>query len=326
MKKFIKRLAALLAVALVCLGASSCSEAGSSGTTASNGEKPKIGFMAFDIGLDPFVAVMVDEVKKQADEMGVELDVRNGGGDLNKQISQIQEFVTAGKDAIIVYPGDPEGIGPAVKAADRAGIPVFTVNLGLEKSIPVKGFVGADDKDYGRKQGQMLLQAIGEEGNVGLVMGGLGTSAQILRTEGLKEVLASHPKIKIVEEQSDGWQAEKTVALTQDWVNKHPKGKLDAIVVQGPEAMGAITWAHANGRSEIKWILGDYPSELKEPIADGRVFGTVSQDPAEQGREVIKTAYEWLRGDKSKVKPELFTPLPLVTKENVATMEPVFGL
>lgn len=326
MKKSIKRMASLAVAALVCLGASSCGETGQAGTTGSNSDKPKVGFMAFDIGLDPFVAVMVDEVKKQADEMGVELDVRNGGGDLNKQISQIQEFVTAGKDAIIVYPGDPEGIGPSIKAADRAGIPVFTVNLALEKSIPVKAFVGADDKDYGRKQGQMLVKAIGEEGNVGLVMGGLGTSAQILRTEGLMEVIASHPKINVIEKQSDGWQAEKTLALTQDWVNKHPKGELDAIVVQGPEAMGAITWAHDNGRKEIKWILGDYPTELKAPIADGRVFGTVSQDPAEQGREVLKAAYEWLRGDKSKVKPEMFTPLPVVTKENVAKMEPVFGL
>lgn len=297
------------------------------GSSDSGDDRLEVGFMAFDIGLDPFVSAMVDEAENEADAKGIDLDVRNGGGDLSKQISAVQDFITQDKDAIIVYPGDPEGIGPVVEQAKAAGIPVFTVNLSLAEDIPVTTFVGANDKEYGEKQAQMLVEAMGDEGEVGLIMGALGTSAQLLRTEGFKEVLSDYPKIEIVEEQADGWQSDKTLALTQDWATKYPKGKLDAIVVQGPQAMGAIRWAHNKGRDDIRWILGDYPTDLVEPIKNGLVYGTVSQDPAEQGREVVDAAYNWLSGNEDAVEvPAQYTPLPVVTKENVDQMKPVFGL
>lgn len=318
-KRFARMAAAGLALALP-LTACGSSDSGSD-------DKLEIGFMAFDIGLDPFVSAMVDEAEATAKEKGIELDVRNGGGDLNKQISAVQDFITQDKDAIIVYPGDPEGIGPIIEQAKAKGIPVFTVNLSLNEEFPVTTFVGANDKEYGEKQAQMLVDSMGEEGKVCLIMGALGTSAQILRTEGFKEVVSKYPGIEVVEEQADGWQSDKTLALTQDWVTKYPKGDLDAIVVQGPQAMGSIRWANDKGRNEITWILGDYPTDLVEPIKDGLVYGTVSQDPAEQGREVVLAAYNWVSGKKDEVKtPELYTPLPIVTKENVDEMKPVFGL
>lgn len=314
-------LAAALATTFALVACGSSSPEGGGG-----GEKLDVGFMAFDIGLDPFVSAMVDAVKTEAKAENVNLDIRNGSNDLNKQISQIQDFITAKKDAIIVYPGDPEGIGPIVKVAEKAGIPVFTVNLQLKDNIPVTAYVGADDTDYGRQQGEMLVESVGKEGQVGLIMGALGTSAQIQRTKGFKEVLADHPGIKIVEQQSDGWQADKTLSLTQDWVSKYSKDDLDAVVVQGPQAMGAVTWANKNGRNNIKWVLGDYPTDLVQPIKDGLIVGTISQDPAEQGRLALQAAVDYMTGDKSKVKKKNFTPLPRITKDNVDEMKPVFGL
>lgn len=314
-----------LIVALVAaLALAGC---GSSASDSSGGgARPEIGFMAFDIGLDPFVSAMVEEIKSEATANDVDLDVRNGGNDLNKQISQVQDFITAKKDAIIVYPGDPEGLGPAIRQAEKAGIPVFTVNLQLNKDLPVTAYVGADDEDYGRQQGEMVVEALGGKGEVALVMGGLGTSAQILRTKGFEDVVAKNPGIKVVEKQSDGWQGDKTLSLTQDWVSKYSADKLDAIVVQGPQAMGAVRWANKNGRDQIKWVLGDYPTDLVEPIKQGLIVGTISQDPAEQGREVLKAALAYLDGGKDSVKREQFTPLPRVTKDNVDELKPVFGL
>lgn len=317
--------AAGLALLLPLAACGSSSDA--SGEDGGGGESFDVGFMAYDIGLDPFVTAMVDAAEKQAEAKGIDLDVRNGRGDLATQINAVQDFVTQGKDAIIVYPGDPEGIGPAVKQADAADIPVFAVNLSLADGIPVTTFVGADDKEYGVKQGEMLVDAMGEEGKIGLIMGALGTSAQLLRTEGLEEAIADYPGIEIVEQQADGWQSDKTIALAQDWLTKYPKGELDAIVVQGPQAMGAIRWARDKGRDEVQWILGDYPTDLVEPIKDGLVYGTVSQDPAEQGQKVVDAAFAWLSGNEDEVEtPAEYTPLPVVTKENVDEMKPVFGL
>ena len=51
----------------------------------------------------------------------------------------------------------------------------------------------------------------------------------------------------------------KALAVVQDLLSSFPKGQLDAIVMQGPEASAAVDFAQRNGRDEIKFIVGDYP-------------------------------------------------------------------
>jgi ABC-type sugar transport system substrate-binding protein len=321
-----RRLLAGMVVA-VCLMVTACGSGDTGGGGTGAKETPKVGFMAFDIGVDPFVSVMVESIQTAAKEKGLQLDVRNGQGDLNQQISIVRQFITEKKDAIIVYPGDPEGIAPVIRQADQQKIPVFTVNLQLKEGTPVTAYVGADDREYGRKQGELVVKAIGEKGNVGLLMGQLGTSAQLQRTEGIKEYFKDYPGIKIVEQQNDDWAAEKALAATQNWVSKYPKGQLNAIVAQGPQAVGAARWARQQrGRSEIEFILGDYPADVKQAISDGLIFGTVNQDPKPQGQTVVESVQLWLDGQQDKVvRPNHFLPLPLVTKENVADSPAAYG-
>jgi ABC-type sugar transport system substrate-binding protein len=49
--------------------------------------------------------------------------------------------------------------------------------------------------------------------------------------------------------------------------------------VQGPEVGAAVDFALRNGRDEIKFIAGDYDQNVRQLIHDGKVFGTVDQDP-----------------------------------------------
>jgi ABC-type sugar transport system substrate-binding protein len=313
----VRRAASVLAIcSLLVFGATACGSDDSD--SGSSNEPPTIGMMIFDIGLDPFVSVLVESAKQEAKSLGVDLKVANGRGDLATQNSQIDQFVTQGVDAIIVYPGDPEGIIPAVTKAEAKGIPTFTMNLALKEGAPVVSYTGADDREYGRLQGELLVEAIGESGKVGLMQGQLGTSAQLMRTEGIKAVLKEHPGIELVEEQPDNWQNERAVALIQDWMAKYPKGQLDAVVAQGPELVAAAKTAHSKGRDEIKFIAGDYPEDVRQAIIDGILFGTVNQDPRPQGKGAVRAAYNWVTGKKAKVKrPANYLPLPKVTKQNV---------
>lgn len=323
MRKSTCRLPGLLAAAALLTACSS--------GTASTGENEKdkslqVGFMAFDIGVDPFVSVMVDSVKKEAAARNIDLDIRNGGNDLNKQISAVQDFVTARKDAIIVYPGDPEGIAPAVRQAATAKIPVFALNLKLKPGTPVVSFAGADDRDYGRQQGELLAKAIGARGNVAVMMGQLGTSAQLERTRGLEEYLKGHPDIKVVAKNPDDWAPEKALALAQDWAAKYPKGQLAGIVVQGPEAVTAARWMRQNGRPEVKFVLGDYPVNVRSAIQSSLVESTVNQDPKPQGRTVVEMVHNWLTGAREKVKqPNNYLPLTQITQANVDSVPAAYG-
>lgn len=257
---------------------------------------------------------------------GVDLDLQNGNGDLATEVAVIQQFIAQGKDAIIVTPSDVEGIVPVILEANKAGIPVFAANNRIGEGADVVSFIGANDVEFGRRQGEMLVSAVGEEAKVGLVLGALGTSAQVLREQGLTEYLADYPGIEIIEKQTANWDGAEALALVQDWLSKYGEGEMVAIVDQGPEGVTAAQWAQQNDRADVKFLLGDYPFDVKVAISDGVVAGTVDQDPYPQGYQAVQYAYYWLLDQQDLVEqPDHFLPLPIVTAENVDEFPAAWG-
>jgi ABC-type sugar transport system substrate-binding protein len=157
-------------------------------------------------------------------------------------------------------------------------------------------------------------------------MGKLGTSAQIDRRAGLMEALKKYPDIQILQAQSADWDNAKALAVTQDFLSRYPKGSLDAIICQGPEGVTGASFAKQSGRTDVKFILGDYPADVRNAIMSGTVYGTVDQDPMPQGVNAVEDAVKWLDGKTSEVQqPNHYLPLPIVTKDNVDKFPPAWG-
>ena len=178
-------------------------------------------------------------------------------------------------------------------------------------------YVGADDVDFGRLQGELLNQAFnGQKAKVAYVMGFAGSPAQVLRAKGWDEFLAKNPQYEEVARVTDDFDGAKALAVVQDLLSRFPKGELDAIVMQGPEGGSAVDFAIRNGREEIKFIAGDYPADIRQLIHDGKIFGTVDQDPYPQAYDAMHMAYLLLNGKDAEIPKPHFLPLPLVTQEN----------
>ena len=288
-------------------------------------EAIEVGAMVWDTS-NPFYSNFIKGQEDAAACYGVSLDLQNGQADLATEVAVIQQFIAQGKDAIIVTPSDVEGIVPVVIEANNAGIPVFAANNRIGEGAEVVSFIGANDVEFGRVQGQMLVHAVGEEAKVGLLLGRLGTSAQLLREEGLNEFLADYPGIEIIEKQTHNWTAQEALALTQDWLSKHGEGEIAAIMDQGPGGVTAAQWAAENDRSDVLFLVGDYPYDVKVAIADGIVAGTVNQDPYPQGYTAVQYAYYWLTDQQDMVEqPDHFLPLPIVTAENEPDFPAAWG-
>lgn len=293
--------------------------------TAEDDEAFRIGSMVWNTSI-PFYSNFIKGQEDAAAELGLELDLRDGGGELEGQVAVVQEFIAEEFDLILVSPGDAEGIVPVIQQANEAGIPVISVNSTVGDGADVVTYVGADDFEFGQKQGELLVQAIGEEGRVAYIMGALGVSAQVLRKQGLEDYLADYPGIEIVEEQTANWDNAEALALTQDWLNRYAEGELDAIIDQGPEGVNGSQWAHENGRDDVLFLMGDYPADVREAIRAGTVYGTVNQDPYPQGHRAVELAKLWLEGQQAEVpQPHDYLPLPIVTQENVEDYEPAWG-
>jgi ribose transport system substrate-binding protein len=277
----------------------------------------------------PFYANFKTGLEDGANHFGFDYDLRDGGGgDLAVEVANIQDFIAQKYDAILLTPSGA-GIVPAIKEANDAGIPVIEVNnragFGSE-DVEVVTYVGADDVDYGRQQGNLLLQVFaGQPAKVGYILGIAGTSPQIMRSEGFKDAIKDNPEIEIVAEVSGDFDAQKALAATQDLLTRFPKGELDVIVVQGPEGVTGADFARKNGREEVKFIVGDYDALVRVAIMDGYVTGTVNQDPYPQAFEGMHMAWLYLNGQEADIPKPLFMELPIITQENAEATPPSWG-
>jgi ribose transport system substrate-binding protein len=297
-----------------------------SGAQAAN-KQYRLGYMIWNTSV-PFYSNLIKMAEQTAKEEGVTIDIQSGNGDLATQISIVQQFIAQGVDMILMSPSDPKGIVPVIRQATQAGIPVMAVNTKADVSsgAQVITYVGVDDFAFGQKQGELLAQAIGGKGNVAYILGKLGTSAQLDRKGGLEDTLKKFPDIKIVASQAADWDNAKALAITQDFLSKYPAGSLAAIIDQGPEGVNGANFATEQGRTDVKFIMGDYPLDVRNAIIKGTVFGTVDQDPAPQGVNAVKDAVLWLDGHKDAVpSPNHYLDLPIITKDNVDQYPPAWG-
>jgi ribose transport system substrate-binding protein len=277
----------------------------------------------------PFYANFKTGIADGAARFGFDFDLRDGGGgDLAKEVGVIQDFI-AQKVSLILLTPSGEGIIPAIKQANDAGIPVIEVNnrAGFESGeADVVTYVGADDTEFGRLQGKLLVDTLaGAPAKVGYVQGISGTSPQILRGQGFDEAIADHPEIEVVGTVTDDFDSAKALAVTQDLLTRFPKGGLDYIVMQGPEGVAAADFARKNGREEVKFILGDYPADVRQAIMDGYVFGTINQDPYPQAFQGMHMAWLYLNGRESEIPKPDFLELPIITQENAEATPPAWG-
>lgn len=276
----------------------------------------------------PFYAGFKKGLDDAAKAYGFEYDLRDGKGDPATEVANIQNFIAEKVDAILLTPMS-DGTIPAIVQANEAGIPVIEVNnkagFGSD-AAEVVTYVGADDVEFGRLQARLLEQTLGTGPlKIGYVMGIPGTSPQILRAQGFKEELANYPDFKIIAEVNDDFDSAKALAVTQDLLTRFPKGELDVIVMQGPEGVAAADFARQNGREEVKFVLGDYPADVRQAIMDGYVLGTINQDPYPQAYEGVHMAWLLLNGQEADIPTPFFLELPIITQENAEAVPPAWG-
>jgi ribose transport system substrate-binding protein len=277
----------------------------------------------------PFYANFKTGLQDGADHFGFTYDLVDGNsGDVATELANLQNFIAQGYDLIILVPSG-EGILPGIKLVNDAGIPIIEANnkagFGRE-GVDVLTYVGADDVEFGRLQGDLLTKAFdGKPAKVAYIMGFPGSPAQVLRAKGWDEFLSKNSQYGEVARVTDDFDGAKALADVQDLLSRFPKGELDAIVMQGPEASAAVDYAIRNGRDEVKFIVGDYPADVRQMIHDGKIFGTVDQDPYPQAYNAMRMAWLHFNGQDAEIPKPYFLPLPLVTKENAVETPAAWG-
>lgn len=266
-----------------------------------------------------FIVMLNDSMEAKAKELGVKLIVTDAQRNAERQVQQVETFVAQQVDVVILNPCEVEASSPAVTKAQAAGIPV--VNVNSETKATPTAFVGSPDEESARLAMEYLAKRLNGQGNVLMMQGFLGQAAQLKRDQGAREVLARHPGLKLLAEQSAEWDRAKAMSLMENWIQSHGD-KIQAVFAQNDEmAMGALlALERAKLKDKVVVASVDAIRDALQAVKDGRLDATIFQDARGQGATAVETAVKIAR--KQPFETKTLIPFRLVTKDNVAEFLP----
>ena len=234
--------------------------------------------------------------------------------DLNKQANQIDSFVAAGAELILLDAADPQALTGAIKRAQAAGVIVVGVD---ERADGEDAVVMTDNVKAGELACQEIVDRLGGKGDI-VILNGPQVSSVVARIKGCDAVLAKAPGIKVLSRDQDAkGSRDGGLNVMQGLLTRFPK--LDAaFTINDPTAIGASLAMKQLGRTEffITSVDGspDIEAALKDPST--KIVSSSSQDPYVMAQRGVEVGYEIMQGKRPAEPIQLMTP-KLVTPENV---------
>lgn len=307
MKKTLRSVILLVLALSMLLALTACS-------TSQKSDKVKIGVTLMDFSTE-FGIGLKDYMTAKADAMGdVELTVVDAGGDAAKQLQQVETFISQKVDAIIMQPQEQEACSPAIDKAKAAGIPIINCNS-LTITEP-DAYVGSNDSESAEIAMTYIAKQLGGKGNVLMMHGHPGQTAEVKRTEGAMDILAQNPDMTLLDEQTADWDRAEAMTLMENWIQAYGD-QINAVFCQNDEmALGALNALVQAGKKDNVLVVGvDAIDDALQSVKDGKMDATVYQDCKGQAEDAIEAAYKLAKGES--VEKEILIPFILVTTENV---------
>lgn len=281
---------------------------------------------AGDIGVsmansDTFLTVLRKGIEKAAADANQPVQIEIADDDVQKQLSQIQNFIAAKADAIIVNAVDTSATAPMTKLANDAGIPIVYVNrqpIDVDALGPKGAFVASNEVDSGTLETKEVCRLLGGKGDILIMVGDLANQAAVQRTKDIHDVIAT-PEcsgLKVLDEQTAVWDPVKAQDLMTNWI---AAGHKPAAVIANNDnmAIGAINAMKAAGWDMKDVVVGgvDATQEALAYMKAGDLDVTVFQDAFGQGSGAVDAAIKLAKGEK--VEAKVWIPFQLVTPENM---------
>lgn len=304
-----------------------------------NGQKESNGTSTYKIGAAvyglkaEYMRLWTTALERHPDVVNgtIDITVFDGQYDASIQQSQFETMAAQGFDGIIFVPIDIEAGAAAVAAAAAEDIPVVGSNTRV-KSDKLASYVGSNDVLSGGMEATSVLEAIGGKGNVVIIEGPIGQSAQIERREGNLKAIKKFPGVKVLEMKTANWSRAEALVLMENWLNAYPD-KIDGVIGQNDEmALGAIQAIEQAGLN-----IKDFPVAGIDGVTDAMLavkddkMVSILQDATAQAQGALDVLMARIVGSDYKPKAAVWekidfnggkesvynVPWVPITKENV---------
>lgn len=293
--------------------------------------KFKIGITQNNVGVDSYQTTYDKAFREAvAANPDVEAVVLDAGGDVARQIAQVEDLIQQKVDAIIIWPTNGEAVVPAVRKAKNAGIPVIATNSNIAEAgfDFIKAFSGPDNITQGSRAAEIMCDkfksmGIDKTAQIVQISGQPGYTTAIERAKGFEDRLPEVcPDVKLMETQPGDWNREKSQKVMEAFLVKYDK--IDGVYA-GDDNMGvgALNAAKAAGRDGIIFVGATNFAVGYEAMERGEYWGSIYQSPVDDAKAALQTAIDVLSG---KEVPFLnYFDTPKITQDNMKDFtKPVF--
>ncbi len=281
-------------------------------------EKIGVTMASFD---DTFLTILRNSINDAAKKDGATVQIEDGGNDVGKQLSQVQNMIAQKVDAIIVNAVDTDATPKITKMATAAKIPLVYVNrkpVDFDKLPAGVAVVASDEKQSGTLQARQVCKLLGGKGDLLVLMGELSNESARARTKDIEDVIATKDcsGMKIVDKREGKWSRTQGQDITMNWLSSGTK--FDAIVSNNDEmAIGAINALKAARKWTPKTVVAgiDATPDGLASMKSGELKVSVYQNAIGQGAQSVAAALKLAK--KQPVDRFVNVPFELVTPENM---------
>ncbi len=281
-------------------------------------EGKTVGFAQTD-SMSSWRTTETDSIKEYVESAGGSFIVKDAGGDIATQESDIRDLVAAGVDYLVVAPLEDNGLQGALQEAMESEIPVILVDRAIagEAGVHYTTAIMSDFVWEGEQCAKALMEALPDGGNVVIINGGYDSSTSTDRQDGFVNAL-DPDKYPIVAEQDGEWLMDKAQSVMENIIQAQGGENIDAVfsvtddMVQG--AMNAIEAAGLVPGQDILTLGIDGTRAAFEDIEAGRQLASCTCTPY-FGPIVVETITKLINGEE--VPEHIVNADTLYTKDNV---------
>jgi ABC-type sugar transport system substrate-binding protein/DNA-binding response OmpR family regulator len=248
----------------------------------------------------------------------VELQFVSADDSDEKQIEQINQFISDGINLLIVAPNQVATVSPAIDKAFDQGIPVIVFDR-KTNSQKYTAYIGADNFDMGRLMGEYIATKLNGKGRVLEIMGLKGSSPAIERHNGFESALKAYPNITLVASLQGDWTEESAVKAIKDYQGDLTNidfvfGQNDRMAIGAKKSLSSLT-SHPSPLTSTKYCgidglpgKGNGIESVRDSILEASyIYPT-------HGDEVLQLAMNILEGKHYQKENPLMASL--VTRDN----------
>jgi ribose transport system substrate-binding protein len=256
------------------------------------------------------IAARAKEITPSAKIVAVSSDY-----DLNKQFTQIDNFIAAGAQVIMVNAADPVAIAPALLKAHNAGIAIGAFDVAATGADVT---VMTDNVKAGEQACQYIVDHLANHAGNVIIVNGPQVSSVIDRVKGCEKVLHGYSGIKILsDDQNAMGSRDGGFSVGQNLLTRFPH--IDAAFgINDPTSIGLELAAKQQNRSDFFITSVDGAPDIVPEIKnkDGMIKASSAQDPYGMAAEAFAYAVDVANGKAPPSKIVLLTPT-LITIDNI---------